>query len=139
MKKGAAALIGIPLIIVGIITVFYVVSKIPSYPKIPLVYGKVGLQENTENYVMRLTVSLPPNHTILYDCRVEVRYLTQDGTWKTSSRNFGSLIHGSPFKELTLQLHRDFKSGNPNLKQDGLFHEEVEPNIKIEAYGYTKP
>lgn len=55
--------------------------------------------------------------------------------WKTASLNIGIVNHGSSI-EPTLTLDNDFKSGNPYLKRDGYFHGDIEPNLKVEAYGY---
>ena len=132
--------IGIALIVVVVIAVvaFYLTTSLTSNPKIPLGVGDIAIQELSDYYDVQVSVYLPYNYTTLFNCHIEVKYLTQNDIWKTVSKDIG-ILNYRDYKEQPLQLDGDFKSGNPYLKQDGHYHGDVEPNIKVETYGYLKP
>jgi len=133
-------LVGIVLIAVTILTLTFLIltQSIPSDPKIALEISNIAIKETSEYYIIKITISLPQNHTTLYNCRIEVKYLTESNVWKTTVKDIGIINYGD-YKDFTLRLDSDFKSGNPYLKPDDYFHGDVEPNVKVEAYGYAKP
>jgi len=131
------SLIGI-LIFVIILSSLYLYFAVVSNLKKPLEISGIALQDCHDYFAIRITLSLPSETQTLYNCHVEVAYLTQTDAWKTSSKNIGIVNYGGNILE-ALELDSDFKSGNPYLKPDGEYHGDVEPNVKVEAYGYLKP
>jgi len=109
-----------------------------SNPKNPLEISDIAIQDCHEYFAIRITLSLPSETQTLYNCYIEVKYLTQSDAWKTVSKNIGIVNYGE-YKTEVLQLDGDFKSSNPHLKPDGYYHGGPEPNVKVEAYGYLKP
>ena len=138
MSKQNKQVFAVVIILAIILSCLYLYSSVSSNAKNPLEISGIVIQDCNDYFVIRVTLSLPSETQTLYNCRIEVQYLTQTGTWKTSSKNIGIVNYELNIHE-TLELDSDFKSGNPYLKPDGYYHGDVEPNIKVEAYGYLKP
>lgn len=133
-KKILAAILIVAIFLVCLCLCFGVFSN----AKKPLQVSNIAIKDCTDYFVIRIMVSLPSGIQTLYNCRIEVEYLTQNESWKTSSKNIGLVNYGDNIQE-TFELDDDFKSGNPYLKPDGYFHGDAEPNVKVEAYGYLQP
>ena len=124
-------LIGLPL--------GYFLPQILSSPsQFPLRVSNIQILATQEFYVLRADVSLTNETHTLFNCYVKADYLTENNLWKTTSKNIGTVNYEDSLLPL-LFLDLDFKSGNPNLTPDTQFHYEVEPNVKVEAYGYANP
>lgn len=106
--------------------------------KIPLEVS-YAIKNSSEYYVIRVHVSLPDEVQTLFNCYIQVDYLTKNDTWKTVSRNIGIVYYcQDPPINQNLRLDGDFMS-DQNITHDAYFQKYEESNIKVEAYGYLKP
>jgi len=77
------------------------------------------------------------HHMTLYNCKLEVEYLTSSGEWEKvvkdlGTQNFSSLV------EIESLILPDFKI-NPDKPHSGNLWQTEHQNIRIKAYGYEKP
>jgi hypothetical protein len=89
-------------------------------------------------------VILPSEIPTLFNCHVKLDYLTENGVWKTTSKDIGIIDYkySGDMRRVSLSLDSDFNSGGIVISRDGYYQGVDNPsqmNIKVEAYGYLKP
>jgi len=87
------------------------------------------------NHYREVDMILYNNNThamTLYNCRIEITYVTTSNINKTITHNLG-IVEWKSF-DINIPLDDDFKSNGEML---GLIW--VEHNVMVRAYGYTKP
>jgi len=145
--------IGIGLIAVVVVALYLTMNTI-SNPKIPLEWSLSSFTipiNWTESLKLKLTVYLPIDYTILYNCHVEVRYFAKNNIWKTViSQDLGTLRYPDDTRSFTIYLDTDFKNSSRYYYHNSLtfwFNQTVnaidiatqEPNFKADIYGFQKP
>ncbi len=130
--------IAIATAVLLIVASVYFITQQNVNPKIPLlVYDILIKQSGTDYYPIQVRVALPENYTTLFNCFIEVEYLTESNTWKTLSKPFGLLNYGDS-KEIGFHLDMDFKNSTQYISQHWITARD-EPNIKVEGFGFLKP
>ena len=115
------------------------ISESNSTQKTPLEVTNIVMKKGFDDYILRATVYLPDGISTLYNCYMEVDYLTENDSWKTVSKDIGIVNYEENIAP-QLYLDSDFKSTNPYLETGGnAFHGDEEPNVRVEAYGFLKP
>lgn len=130
-------------LIVVVITALYLTVSLTSNPRIPLDYD-LEIIKPSDYWDAKVTVRLQTNCSTLYNCHVELMYLTTNNEWKNSlgwSSVFGIVYNGEigivdygETKTIYFRLE-NFKT-NDTLTR---WHEYADANIRVDAYGYLKP
>ena len=143
MNQKVLVAIAVTALILGILNLVILLLPPQSNPinavqKVPLDISNIAIRNSTDVYSIMLQVYLTDETPTLYNCNVQVEYLTVDNTWKTLSKNIG-IVNFEDNVELTFNLDAEFAYEFapldpmvPWLRYDGV-------NINAEAYGYLTP
>jgi len=116
-------------------------SNLPvSGQKMPLEFS-MTINNVTEYYPIQVTVFLPDEIQTLFNCHIRIDYLTENNIWKTTSKDIG-LVNYRDHDQHSFTLDADFNSNQVPISADNYYQGVADPdqmNIKIEAYGYSKP
>ena len=130
-------LIGIALIISIAITLIVSVVLILQYQQNKFPLEVIESESTWTSYgwtdQVTLEVKLHNNHTsTLFNCVVEVKYLTQNDTWKNLSQNIGIMEIGE-YKTASFVIDNDYKK--LYIESESGHRYLTTPNATIQAYG----
>jgi hypothetical protein len=144
MNQKVLVALAVIALILGILNLIIILLPPQANPiniaqKIPLrVTNTCILQMSEDYYSFEVTVSLPDEVQTLFGCYIQADYLTENGSWKTTLKEFGIVNY---HESVTPQFHVDLdfayegyplKSNMGRMSYNGA-------NLKVEAYGYLKP
>jgi hypothetical protein len=113
--------------------------------EIPLEVQYIGIRNSSEYYVVQITASIPDEPLTLFNCVMQVDYLTESNTWKTTSDYLGIVDFHSTVIDHNVVIDRkviidsDFRYEPLPLRITNFTETYTGSNIKVEAYGYPKP
>lgn len=137
MNNKRIFLIGIVLIL-AIVGASFLYLNFIFYvnPKHSLNYSAM-IEDIPHVHIYRLRVVIMQNET-LYNCKIEVNYLATNGTWYSKTENLGIVdVDESVIKNIALEDFQPESNGSP-LSGIAWPLENV-TNVRVEAYGYSKP
>ena len=107
-------------------------------PKISMKITGMTIHVTGEYYVLRVDANLPDDITTLYNCIMEVDYLTENNVWKATSENIGIVNYGQ-YVRPQVELDADFKIGDPSLVPYAHYYQYDGTNVEVHVFGYAKP
>ena len=143
MNQKVLVAIAITALILGILNLVILLLPPQSNPinvvqKVPLDVSNIGIRNSTDVYTIMMLVYLSDETPTLYDCYVQVEYLTVNDLWKTTSKNIG-IINFEDRVELHFNLDAEFAYESAPLEPQVSWQRYDGDNIKVEAYGYLTP
>jgi hypothetical protein len=135
--------VGTACIIIVVLTLFLFLHldfNSISNKKIALNVEYAGVQNCISYYLVRVFISVPysTSYVTLYNCEAKVDYLNIFDFWNSAFEYLGVRNYTTSEEEVIIQIQSTFECSR-YLERDGLFHEYNESNIRVEAYGFTRP
>ena len=90
------------------------------------------------HYRVQVTIMKPEGTPTLYNCHIQLDYLTKSNVWSAVSEDIG-IVNYSGNGGGIIEFGGDFKSGKSCPASGSSYSADQEPNIRVSSYGYLKP